>query len=154
MGHAGQLFEVEAGGGVVLGLVIGWIAFRMMRSIDDYKVEVLISLAVVMGTCDRATAPCQRPRDDGSSGTHHRQHGVAHAMSETTRDYLHRLPGPDRRYPQYRAVPADRAGVVTISRRPQAGGAGHSGHPAGARCAQRCRCCCRSGRSGRRTAMA
>ena len=33
----------------MLGLVIGWIAFRAMCSIDDYKVEVLISLAVVMG---------------------------------------------------------------------------------------------------------
>ena len=32
-----------------LGLVTGWVAFRAMRSIDEYNVEVLISLAVVMG---------------------------------------------------------------------------------------------------------
>ncbi|RZM31091.1 MAG: sodium:proton antiporter, partial [Sphingomonas sp.] len=47
--HAAELFAVEAGGGILLGLAIGWVAFRAMRSIDDYKVEVMISLAVVMG---------------------------------------------------------------------------------------------------------
>jgi CPA1 family monovalent cation:H+ antiporter len=43
------LFLREAGGGVVLGLVAGYIAYRMMLSIDDYKVEVMITLGLVMG---------------------------------------------------------------------------------------------------------
>ena len=47
--HGAELFAVEAGGGVLLGLTVGWVAYRAMRSIDDYKVEVLISLAAVMG---------------------------------------------------------------------------------------------------------
>lgn len=45
-----KLFLVEAGGGVLLGLVFGYIAYRAMRAIDDYPVEVLISLALVTGT--------------------------------------------------------------------------------------------------------
>ena len=45
----GKLFVVEVLGGVVLGLVLGFITFRMMRSIDDYAIEVIISLAAVMG---------------------------------------------------------------------------------------------------------
>lgn len=44
-----ELFVVEVFGGVLLGLILGWITFRMMRSIDDYAIEVIISLAAVMG---------------------------------------------------------------------------------------------------------
>lgn len=49
LGHAALLFVEEAGGGILLGLVIGGIAYRAMRSFDDYKVDVLISRATVMG---------------------------------------------------------------------------------------------------------
>ncbi len=44
-----QLFAMEAGGGILVGLILGWIAFQMMRRIDDYEVEVMITIAVVMG---------------------------------------------------------------------------------------------------------
>nr|WP_298410933.1 sodium:proton antiporter [uncultured Halomonas sp.] len=47
--HAGKLFLIEAGGGIALGLVVGGIAYWLMRSIDEYRIEVLISLAVVLG---------------------------------------------------------------------------------------------------------
>jgi CPA1 family monovalent cation:H+ antiporter len=43
------LFLREAGGGAALGLVAGYAAYRLMLAIDDYKVEVMISLALVMG---------------------------------------------------------------------------------------------------------
>lgn len=44
-----KLFGVEVIGGIVLGAILGWITFRMMRSIDDYEIEVIITLAAVMG---------------------------------------------------------------------------------------------------------
>ena len=40
----------EAGGGIVLGLVTGYLAYRAMRAIDDFPVEVLLTLALVTGT--------------------------------------------------------------------------------------------------------
>ncbi len=43
------LFLREAGGGFLLGVVLGLTASRAMRMIDDYKVSVLITLSVVMG---------------------------------------------------------------------------------------------------------
>jgi len=43
------LFLREAVGGIALGLALGYGVFVLMRSIDNYKVEVLLSLAVVMG---------------------------------------------------------------------------------------------------------
>lgn len=48
-GFVGILLLEEVVGGIILGLILGWIAFRLMKSIDDYSVEVLITLAIVMG---------------------------------------------------------------------------------------------------------
>jgi len=48
-GDIGLLLLEEVVGGIVLGLGLGWVAFRLMKSIDDYSVEVLITLAIVMG---------------------------------------------------------------------------------------------------------
>jgi len=43
------LFVQEAFGGAVLGALLGWLTFRIMRAIDDYAVEILLTLALVMG---------------------------------------------------------------------------------------------------------
>lgn len=86
---AGQLFLIEAGGGVLLGLAIGGIGFRMMRSIDDYKVEVMISLAVVMGGYALAKAiHVSGPVAMAVAGLLIGNAGVAYAMSDVTREYL------------------------------------------------------------------
>ncbi|MCO4820467.1 MAG: sodium:proton antiporter [Flavobacteriaceae bacterium] len=44
-----ELFGLEVFGGIILGLILGWITFRLMRSIDNYEIEVIITLASVMG---------------------------------------------------------------------------------------------------------
>jgi CPA1 family monovalent cation:H+ antiporter len=43
------LFAEEVGGGILLGLVLGGIAYYLMRTIDNYEIEVLVTLALVMG---------------------------------------------------------------------------------------------------------
>ncbi|WP_281540385.1 cation:proton antiporter [Maribacter aestuarii] len=43
-----ELFGVEVIGGIFFGLFIGWVTYRLMRSIDDYDIEVIITLAAVM----------------------------------------------------------------------------------------------------------
>ncbi|MFY0653833.1 MAG: sodium:proton antiporter [Cyclobacteriaceae bacterium] len=47
--HIVELFGTEVLGGIALGLALGWVTFRLMRSIDDYDIEVIITLAAVMG---------------------------------------------------------------------------------------------------------
>ena len=90
--HGAQLFAVEAGGGILLGLAIGWIAYRAMCSIDDYKVEVMISLAVVMGGYAIARPlHASGPVAMAVAGLIIGNAAVAHAMSDTTRDYLHKF---------------------------------------------------------------
>lgn len=48
-GEIGFFFLEEVGGGVLLGFVLGFIAYQLMKRIDNYEVEVLITLAIVMG---------------------------------------------------------------------------------------------------------
>lgn len=47
--HIGLIFLEEAVGGLVFGVVLGGICYYLTKTIDDYKVEVLITLAIVMG---------------------------------------------------------------------------------------------------------
>lgn len=39
----------EAGGGIAFGLMLGYITFRLLKAIDHYQTEVIITLAIVMG---------------------------------------------------------------------------------------------------------
>jgi len=48
-GHVGLLFLEEAAGGVLWGLVLGFAAYQLLKRVDDYTVEILITLAVVTG---------------------------------------------------------------------------------------------------------
>ncbi len=50
-----QLFALEAGGGVVFGALIGLVAYFLLSKVDDYTVEVLVTLAVVTGGYALAT---------------------------------------------------------------------------------------------------
>ena len=47
--HIGLLLLKEAGGGILLGVVLGYTASRAMREVDDYILSVLVTLSVVMG---------------------------------------------------------------------------------------------------------
>ena len=83
------LFAHEAGGGVVLGLALGWLAIRAMRRIDDYNLEVLISLSVVMGGYAVARPlHVSGPVAMAVAGIALGNRGVKEAMSAQTRDYL------------------------------------------------------------------
>jgi len=49
LGHFGLLFIQEAVGGAVFGLILGIVLHRLLRSIDNYEAEVLLTIAFVMG---------------------------------------------------------------------------------------------------------
>jgi len=48
-GEIGLLFLQEAGGGLIYGLALGYGMFRMLRSINHYQTEVMLTVAGVMG---------------------------------------------------------------------------------------------------------
>lgn len=44
-----KLFAEEAIGGMLYGLVLGYLAYEMLRRVDNYTVEILVTLALVTG---------------------------------------------------------------------------------------------------------
>jgi len=49
VGKIATLFAAETLGGILFGLAVGFLAYRMLKSVDRYQVEILITLAVVTG---------------------------------------------------------------------------------------------------------
>ncbi len=43
------VLAIEIAGGLAFGAVVGWIAYLMLKSIDSYQVEILLTLAIVTG---------------------------------------------------------------------------------------------------------
>lgn len=88
-GHIMLLFVEEAIGGVLFGLAIGWLAYRMLKSVDNYQVEVLLTLALVMGGYAFAHAiHVSGPIAMVVAGIFIGNRGRLFAMSENTREHL------------------------------------------------------------------
>ena len=83
------LFVQEAIGGAVYGLIIGGICFYMLRSVNNYQVEILLTLALVMGGYALASAiHISGPIAMVVAGLLIGNHGRVFAMSKSTREHL------------------------------------------------------------------
>ena len=83
------LFVREAGGGVLWGIILGYAGFYLLKSIDHYQVEVLITLAMVMGGYLLASViHVSGPLAMVVAGIITGNKGMEQAMSDVTRDYL------------------------------------------------------------------
>jgi monovalent cation:H+ antiporter, CPA1 family len=83
------LFVQEVIGGVVYGLAIGGLAYWMLKQVDDYTVEVLITLAITMGGYALAEwLHISAPIAIVVAGLLIGNHGRKFAMSKKTREHL------------------------------------------------------------------
>ncbi len=83
------LFAEEAIGGILFGMALGAIGFFMLRSVDNYQTEILISLAIVMGGYYLATQiHVSGPIAMVVAGLFLGNHGRHLAMSAKTREHL------------------------------------------------------------------
>ena len=84
-----MLFVQEAGGGALLGAVLGWLVFRVMRRIDDYPLEVLLTLALAFGGYELAIwLHVSAPIMAVVAGLMIGHVGMKYGMSELTRTYV------------------------------------------------------------------
>lgn len=79
----------EAVGGAVFGALLGYVGYRLLKSIDSYPVELLISVAMVTGGYALAEAiHVSAPLAAVVAGLLTGNHGRRLAMSDLTREHL------------------------------------------------------------------
>ena len=88
-GDAIKLFVQEAVGGALLGIALGWGTYKIMTKIDDYSVEVLLTLALAFGGYQLAMwMHISAPIMAVCAGLLIGDELTSHAMSQKTRDYV------------------------------------------------------------------
>jgi CPA1 family monovalent cation:H+ antiporter len=89
LGEVAFLFLEEAVGGIVLGLALGYLTYLLLRSIDHYQVEILLTLALVLGgNALAARLHVSGPLAMVVAGLFIGNHGRLFAMSETTERHV------------------------------------------------------------------
>ena len=83
------MFAHEAVGGVLLGLATGFVGFEMTRRVDEYALEVMLTLALATGTYSLAQAlGTSGPIAVVVAGLFMGSRGAHYGMSERTRQYV------------------------------------------------------------------
>lgn len=83
--HVGLLFLQEAVGGALFGFACGWVVMQMLQRVDNYQVEILLTLALVSGGSAAATGlHLSAPIAIVIAGLFIGNHGRKSAMSEIT----------------------------------------------------------------------
>lgn len=83
------LFVKEAFGGALLGMIAGYLTFLLLRSMDDYVLEVIATLALVMGAYSIAlNLHISGPIAMVVAGVFIGNTGRQFAMSEKTREHV------------------------------------------------------------------
>jgi monovalent cation:H+ antiporter, CPA1 family len=89
VGAVGMLLLEEVGGAVVLAMVAGYITYQMLRRVDNYQVEVLLTLSLAMGLYALADAMhLSAPIAVVIAGLFVGNRGRAFAMTEKTREHV------------------------------------------------------------------
>jgi monovalent cation:H+ antiporter, CPA1 family len=77
---------VKSGGGIALGLALGYIVYRLLRTVDSFRVEELLTLALAMGGYALADAlHLSAPLEVVAAGLVASARARPYAMSEETR---------------------------------------------------------------------
>jgi CPA1 family monovalent cation:H+ antiporter len=88
-GHIAGFLITEAIGGGLLGVILGWMFYRLLKSVDVYQVEILLTLALAAGGYSLAEAlHVSAPIAIVAAGLFIGNHGRTFGMSDTTREHL------------------------------------------------------------------
>lgn len=81
-----MLLTTEIVGGLAVGAALGWLTYRLLRTVDQYDVEVLLTVALAAGAYTVADVlHVSAPIAAVVAGLVIGNHGRTHAMSRTTR---------------------------------------------------------------------
>lgn len=89
LSDAGLLFVQEAIGGALLGGILGWLTFQLMKRVDDYSLEVLLTLGLAFGGYSLSLAlHVSAPIMAVVAGLFIGHVGTRYGMSKITRSYV------------------------------------------------------------------
>lgn len=92
LGSFTWLLLIKSGGGILLGLALGYVAYRMLKPVDSYRVEVLVTLALAMGGYALADGlHLSAPLEAVAAGLVAGGRARPLAMSPITRDHVDRF---------------------------------------------------------------
>ena len=92
VGKIAWLFIREAGGGLLFGAILGYFGYMALRSIDNYALEVMITLAIVMGGYSLAdTMHISGPLAMVVAGLITGNKSLGEVVKDTTRDYIQKF---------------------------------------------------------------
>lgn len=85
----GLMIAQMGGGSIVLGIAMGYIAYEMLRSVDDYKTEILVTLALATGGyCFAEAMQVSAPLAMVIAGLIIGHHGRASALTDAGRKHV------------------------------------------------------------------
>ena len=86
------VFIREAGGGVLFGAILGYVGYIGLKTIDNYALEVMITLAIVMGGYSLAdTLHLSGPLAMVVAGLITGNKSLDEVVKDTTRDYIQKF---------------------------------------------------------------
>jgi CPA1 family monovalent cation:H+ antiporter len=92
LGHTAWLLVAQSGGGLALGIALAWLASEMMRRVDRYQVEILITIALALGGYAMAgTLHVSGPLEAVAAGLALRQFNSTHPHREISHEDLQRF---------------------------------------------------------------
>ena len=90
--HIGALLAVQSGGGLLLGIALAWIASELMRRVDAYQIEILLTLSLALGGYALAeTLRVSAPLEAVAAGLALRRFNMNHLHGEISHESLDRF---------------------------------------------------------------
>lgn len=91
-GHVAWTLILDAGGALLLGIALAWCASQLMRSVDRYQVEILMTIALALGGYALAeTLGVSAPLEAVAAGLAMRQFNSKHLHREIAHEDLNRF---------------------------------------------------------------
>jgi CPA1 family monovalent cation:H+ antiporter len=92
LGHLGVMLVVKACGGLLLGVALAWGTSEMMRRVEAYQIEILLTLALALGGyCVAETLRVSAPLEAVAAGLALRRFNMNHVHAEISHESLDRF---------------------------------------------------------------
>lgn len=92
IGHIGELLLLKSGGGLLLGIALAWVASELMRRVEAYQIEILLTLSLALGGYALAeTLSLSAPLEAVAAGLALRRFNLNHLHAEISHESLDRF---------------------------------------------------------------